>query len=197
MTNQDLELWHKLQQAELVSGEMPPTQIINNPWYLRVLQGLTGWFAAWFLLGSVFAIFHDFLRQESIALVFGVMFIVGAYFVYRLKDSDFIGQFRNHLIWIGFCFAMAPILMMTIRLTNHGGWDTYLFTSLFGAMFIVYALLSHLAATERFSGFFNSFRFTGTLFSLFAVFFFYKSWTITFILRKSQKIYFRMLQQVE
>ena len=93
MTNQDLELWHKLQQAELVSGEMPPTQIINNPWYLRVLQGLTGWFAAWFLLGSVFAIFHDFLRQESIALVFGVMFIVGAYFFYRLKDSDFIGQF--------------------------------------------------------------------------------------------------------
>jgi hypothetical protein len=51
MTNQDLELWHKLQQEKLVSGEMPPTQIVNNPWYLRVLQGLTGWFAAWFLLG--------------------------------------------------------------------------------------------------------------------------------------------------
>jgi uncharacterized membrane protein len=93
MTNQDLELWHKLQQAGVVNGEMPPTQIVNNPWYLRVLQGLTGWFAAWFLLGSVFAIFHELLRQESIAFVFGVLFIVGAYFVYRLKDSDFIGQF--------------------------------------------------------------------------------------------------------
>lgn len=93
MTNQDLELWHKLQQEKLVSGEMPPTQIVNNPWYLRVLQGLTGWFAAWFLLGSVFAIFHELLRQESIAFVFGVLFIVGAYFVYKLKDSDFIGQF--------------------------------------------------------------------------------------------------------
>lgn len=93
MTNQDLELWHKLQQEKLVSGEMPPTQILNNPWYLRVLQGLTGWFAAWFLLGSVFAIFHELLRQESIAFVFGVLFIVGAYFVYKLKDSDFIGQF--------------------------------------------------------------------------------------------------------
>lgn len=93
MTNQDLELWHKLQQEKLVSGEMPPTQIVNNPWYLRVLQGLTGWFAAWFLLGSVFAIFHELLRQESIACVFGVLFIVGAYFIYKLKDSDFIGQF--------------------------------------------------------------------------------------------------------
>lgn len=93
MTNQDLELWHKLQQEKLVSGEMPPTQIVNNPWYLRVLQGLTGWFAAWFLLGSVFAVFHELLRQESIAFVFGVLFIVGAYFFYKLKDSDFIGQF--------------------------------------------------------------------------------------------------------
>ena len=93
MTKQDHELWHTLQQAGLVSGDMPPTQIVNNPWYLRVLQGLTGWFAAWFLLGSLFAIFHDFLRQESLALVFGVMFIVGAYVVYKLKDSDFIAQF--------------------------------------------------------------------------------------------------------
>lgn len=93
MTNQDLELWHKFQQVGLVSGEMPPTQIVNNPWYLRVLQGLTGWFAAWFLLGSVFAVFHDFMRQESVALVIGVLFIVGAYLVYKLKDSDFIGQF--------------------------------------------------------------------------------------------------------
>ncbi len=85
MTNQDLELWHKLQQVGLVNGEMPPTQIVNNPWYLRVLQGLTGWFAAWFLLGSVFAVFHDFMRQESVALVIGVLFIVGAYLVYKLK----------------------------------------------------------------------------------------------------------------
>ena len=93
MTNQDLDLWQKLQQAGVVSGDMPPSQIVNNPWYLRVLQGLTGWLAAWFLLGAVFAIFHDFLRQESLALVFGVLFIVGAYVVYKLKDSDFIGQF--------------------------------------------------------------------------------------------------------
>lgn len=86
-------------------------------------------------------------------------------------------QFRNHLIWIGFCFAIAPILMMTIRLTNHGGWDTYLFTSVFGFMFIVYALLSQFVGAERPSRFFNSFRLMRILFSLIVVFFFYKSWT--------------------
>lgn len=93
MINQDLELWQKLQQAGVVTGDMPISNIEHNPWYLRVLQGFTGWFAAWFLLGSVFAIFHEVMRQESVALVLGVLFIAGAYFVYRLKESDFIGQF--------------------------------------------------------------------------------------------------------
>jgi succinate dehydrogenase/fumarate reductase cytochrome b subunit len=67
MTNQDLVLWQKLQQAGMVTGDMPNTEIQAQPWYLRVLQGLTGWFAAWFLLGSVFVIFKDLVREQSIA----------------------------------------------------------------------------------------------------------------------------------
>jgi len=93
MNNQDQLLWQKLQQAEIVTSEMPKSDIEHHPWYLRVLQGVTGWFAAWFLLGSVFAIFSDFIRQESTAFVVGVMLIVSAYMVYKRKNSDFVGQF--------------------------------------------------------------------------------------------------------
>lgn len=93
MTNQDLVLWQKLQQAGMVTGDMPNTEIQAQPWYLRVLQGLTGWFAAWFLLGSVFVIFKDLVREQSIAFILGVVLITGAYFIYKRKDNDFIDQF--------------------------------------------------------------------------------------------------------
>lgn len=90
----DLALWQKLQEADLVQGEMPNTDIQNHPWYLRSLQGFTGWFAAWFILGSIFALFYKVLEYKELALVFGVATLTGAYFIYqKAKASDFIGQF--------------------------------------------------------------------------------------------------------
>jgi hypothetical protein len=59
------------------------------------------------------------LRQESIAFVFGVMFIVGAYFFYRLKDSDFIGQFALAMSLTGQSFVCVCMARF-IRKLNSG-----------------------------------------------------------------------------
>ena len=64
------ELWRRLQQAGIVTGEMPPLVAVEvTPWYVRLLQGFTGQFAAVFLLLFVFSVFKDLIKQEEVALV--------------------------------------------------------------------------------------------------------------------------------
>lgn len=101
----------------------------------------------------------------------GLILFVGAVTLW------FKTQLQQKLFWFGFTFLMAPIFMMTIRLTNHGGWDTYLFTPLFGFMFLVYSLLSYFTLPSKNYHFFESRYLANTLFVIIAVFFIYKSWS--------------------
>lgn len=52
----DLTLWQRLQQAELVEGEMP--RDTSPHWSSRFLLGLVGWIAALFLLFFLFMTFE-------------------------------------------------------------------------------------------------------------------------------------------
>lgn len=107
MTNpNDQTLWDKLQQAGLVKGAIPATVIEHQPWYLRVLQGFTGWMAAWFLLGAFFAIFHNFLRQEATALILGIALITAAFQLFRSRTGEFMAQFALALSLTGQCLCI-------------------------------------------------------------------------------------------
>lgn len=119
MSNDDLHLWNKLQQAGLVSGQMPVAQIEHHPWYLRLLQGFSGWFAAWFLLGSVFVIFRDFVQHEQTAFMLGVLSIAGAYYLYKVNNSDFTGQFALAISLTGQCLC---IFSWHDLLKDSSGW---------------------------------------------------------------------------
>ncbi len=113
-------LWHKLQQANVVAGVMPSLQEIDvSPWYLRVLQGFTGWFAALFLLGFFLTLFKDFLRQEPTAFILGALLIFAAYTLLRVRTSEFAGQFGLVLSLTGQCLV---VFSWHTLLDNSSGW---------------------------------------------------------------------------
>ena len=43
------EVWSRIAAAGIVTGEVPPHRP-RVPWYVRLLQGVTGWLGALFLL---------------------------------------------------------------------------------------------------------------------------------------------------
>ncbi len=88
------QLWQTLQQAGVVQGEMPALADVDvSPWYVRVFQGLTGQFAALFLLMFFFTIFKDLVKEQTVAFVLGAMLIGAAYAVFNLRSTAFTGQF--------------------------------------------------------------------------------------------------------
>lgn len=63
------ELWQRLRDAELVSGEPP---VSDTPhWSSRLLLGVSGWLAALFLLFFLFLAFESLIRSSSGALLLG------------------------------------------------------------------------------------------------------------------------------
>lgn len=106
----DHELWQQLYDAGIVTGEMPHTVDIEvTPWYLRVLQGFTGQFAAVFLLLFVFSLFRDFVKQEEVAFVLGLLLIGAAYAVFRQLSTAFAGQFGLMLSFTGHALCLFAV----------------------------------------------------------------------------------------
>lgn len=106
----DHELWQQLHDTGIVTGEMPNTVDIEvTPWYVRVLQGFTGQFAAIFLLLFVFSVFKDFVKQEEVAFVLGLLLIGAAYTVFRQLSSAFAGQFGLMLSFTGHALCLFAV----------------------------------------------------------------------------------------
>ncbi|MCP4597889.1 GDYXXLXY domain-containing protein [Neptuniibacter sp.] len=94
MNNAD-QLWQKLEQNKLVSGPAPETQQQHSPWFIKVMQGFAGWFAALFMLGFVASMFSWLFRydNEVLLLIAGLFCTVAAYLIYRAKPvSAFYDQ---------------------------------------------------------------------------------------------------------
>lgn len=110
MSNPQSDLWQQLHDAGIVTGEMPNTVDIEvTPWYVRVLQGFTGQFAAVFLLLFVFSLFKDFIKQEEVAFVLGLLLIGAAYTVFRQLSTAFAGQFGLMLSFTGHALCLFAL----------------------------------------------------------------------------------------
>ena len=106
----DSQLWQKLHDVGIVTGEMPNVvEIEVTPWYVRVLQGFTGQFAAVFLLLFVFSLFKDFIKQEEVAFVLGLLLIGAAYAVFRKLSTAFAGQFGLMLSFTGHALCLFAV----------------------------------------------------------------------------------------
>lgn len=88
-------LWAQLQQAKLVSGQIPIDSTKQQPWYLRAVKGFAGWVASFFMLGFFAIIFGNLsIKLTSVQLlVFGFSVSVVAYIFFKNKKNDFLDQF--------------------------------------------------------------------------------------------------------
>ena len=88
------QLWTRLSEKKIVTGEMTPLPEQHSPWFVRVMLGFAGWIGALFMLGFVGASLAFVFRSAGAALVAGVIVCGGAAIIFRVsKGKDFAVQF--------------------------------------------------------------------------------------------------------
>lgn len=113
MTSEErLATWARLAAAGLVQGEPPPLSRPRAPWYVRLMQGGSGWLAAMLLLGFAGGMFPALFEEGPAALLGGAAACVAAALTFRASpDSDFAGQ-------LGFAVSLAGQALIA-----HGLWE--------------------------------------------------------------------------
>lgn len=109
MNNDDL--WRRLRDAKLVTGDMPPLHdaAAESSCAIRILLGLAGWLAALFLFGFFALAISDLLTNEVGMLTLGTVLCVAAMLLFRLRTThEFVQQFGlavalagHSLLWLG------------------------------------------------------------------------------------------------
>lgn len=167
MTTSASELWRKLSDAGVTSGDMPDLESIATPWYVRVLLGFSGWLAALFMLLFVGAALSFVFRSSSASLISGTVLIGGAYAMLRKQGGDFIEQLALATSLAG----QGIVVNAIFRISGWGGADTWsmiailqvllaglmpnfihrVFSSYFAALSLQF-VLAHLGAPYLFGG---------------------------------------------
>lgn len=102
--------WERLVAAGLVQGDPPPPARMRAPWYVRLMQGGSGWLGAVLVLGFARGMFPA-LFEAGPALLAGVAACAAAALIIRgVPDSDFAGQ-------LGFAVSLAGQALIA-----HGLW---------------------------------------------------------------------------
>ncbi len=109
--NEVKKLWGQLSQANLVEGDYPEHEDLEKPWYLRLLQGVAGWFAGLLMLGFFALMFSALFDKSShtLLMVVGILCSVVAYLIFKSKHNDFLNQLAMALSLAGqvmFAFAV-------------------------------------------------------------------------------------------
>lgn len=105
------QIWNRLLEKSIVSGEKPVNDAELIPWYIRFIQGFAGWIAAFFFLGF-FAVAFNFMFKTptaDIMLVVGILCSVVSYAVIRMQKNDFFDQ-------VGMAFSLCGQLMFALGL---------------------------------------------------------------------------------
>ena len=110
-----VELWEKLREEGLVSGDLPAADISPSPWPVRAMLGIAGWLGALFLLGFAAATFAILFRNAAAAIPAGLICCGAALAAFRGSPrSDFVGQF-------GFAISLAGQGLILFGLGNALG----------------------------------------------------------------------------
>ena len=104
------ETWARLAAAGIVQGALPAPRA-RSPWYVRLMQGGSGWAAALPLLMFAGGMFAFLFESDAAMLSVGVAACVAAAFVFRRRpDSDFAAQ-------LGFAVSLAGQVLMWMSCT--------------------------------------------------------------------------------
>jgi len=87
-------LWSQLVAGGLAAGDAPAAGEMHTPWYVRVMLGIAGIIAAFFLFGFVGVAFVFVLQSQSASIAVGLMVIAAAYLIFRAAPrNDFTVMF--------------------------------------------------------------------------------------------------------
>jgi hypothetical protein len=105
------EIWARLAGAGLVHGDLPPPRPAA-PWYVRLMQGGSGWLGALLLLAFLGGTFSFLFEDVAGAFLGGAAACAGATLAFRRwPDSDFAGQ-------LGFAVSLAGQALL-----GYGLWE--------------------------------------------------------------------------
>ncbi len=69
------QLWDRLAEENLVTGERAPTPDRHSPWFVRVMLGFAGWIGALFMLGFVGASLSFIIKSSTASLIAGATYL--------------------------------------------------------------------------------------------------------------------------
>ena len=114
------ELWTRLAEEGLVSGEVPAAEAAGAPWPVRTMMGVAGWLGALFLLGFMGALISGLFRNAQLGAVLGLLCCGAAYAIYAsMPRNDFAGQFA-----LAVSMAGQALVFMAMTETRRGGEHT-------------------------------------------------------------------------
>lgn len=115
MSSDQQALWNGLHSAGLMKGDLPPEETSESPWFIRLMLGVAGWFAALFLLGFFILAFEIF-KSEDASLFIGMLLCVAAVFISRATEFEDFGQ------QFGFALSLTGQALILIGLADiHSG----------------------------------------------------------------------------
>ena len=162
---QTKDLWTILSHAGLTQGEKGE-EVLESPWYIKVLLALSGWIGALFLLvfmalilGLIFAGFFKerYLENFFFLASIGAGFLFFSYVMFKSKTSEFFEHFFFVISLVGQVFVIAAFFFFFEEHTNE---KLFLFMALFQAFLVwlmpnyIHRMLSSFFMALSFSYFF-------------------------------------------
>ncbi|MCG2746280.1 MAG: DUF4401 domain-containing protein [Desulfobulbaceae bacterium] len=120
MSRQTEQMWAALLQAGLVQGAAPATGKSESPWYVKVLLALSGWFAAFFLLGFIGMAFEYVFRNSTASFILGGAMIGGAFAILRIPKNEFVEHLALAVSLAGQFLVVVAFFKITRQHENIG-----------------------------------------------------------------------------
>ena len=139
-------------EEELAKNEL------ESPWYIRLIQAFSGWFAAWFIIGIFASLFNKLFTEPLIASTLSIALIAGAYFLFRKDNNPFTEG-------LGLAFSLSGQLLLYIagsKYFNYRQEDTLLL--IFGIIQIPLIVLMHNNLHRLLSAFAAALCFAGAIY---------------------------------
>tara|TARA_R110001583_G_scaffold7720_10_gene38000 strand:+ start:25818 stop:26891 length:1074 start_codon:yes stop_codon:yes gene_type:complete len=83
-------LWQQLEQNNLVSGEYQKPELLNTPWFVKILLALSGWFTSLLIFVFCLLILYDIVESSILCITIGSGFILLAYSLLKKIPNEFI-----------------------------------------------------------------------------------------------------------
>lgn len=85
-------MWQKLVSYQIVAGPRPGMTTDHSPWYIKLLLALSGWVAAFLLVGFIGSVFGFVMQNAAFSFVLGIAFIAAAYCLLARQDNEFLAH---------------------------------------------------------------------------------------------------------